>query len=115
MDEEDRQARLPVRFDWQSEPAPGRPEPQSLACFPSHLIDQLRTGTRLLIGHLDCDPDRPAIVEVQDNRSSAQHSQAKHKLTVTTPKARFELTPERITVTSIETHLRVQDCAEAVE
>lgn len=115
LDEENRQARLPVRFDWQSEPAPGRPDSRSLACFPSHLIDQLRTGTRLLIGHLDCDPDRPAIVEVHGNRSCAAHRQSEHKLTVTTPKARFELTPERITVTSTETNLRVQDCAEAVE
>ncbi|WP_050507286.1 type VI secretion system Vgr family protein [Pseudomonas syringae] len=117
INDADKQARLPIRFDWQAELDAQKIAHRSLACFASHLIDDLRTGRRLLVGYFEGDADCPAIFDVADNGSDVmptQHSPLwpAHKtkdLSLRTDKATFTLTAEGITVTREDTRLLLQE------
>ncbi len=116
ISEADKHGRLPVSYAWQPELENQGQRWRSQAGFPTHLVDGLRTGARLSVGHFAGDADCPAIVELADGNAPPSFGQgtlrgiqATQDLTLTTSKATFKLTADCITVTSGHTRLTVQD------
>jgi type VI secretion system secreted protein VgrG len=117
INDSDKQGRLPIRFDWQDEPEAQQTAQRSLAYFASHLIDDLRTGRRLLVGHFEGDPDCPAIFDLADDGADIMPAQRRQlwpapkskELSLRTDKATFTLTAEGITVNRVNTRLLLQE------
>lgn len=117
INDADKQGRLPIRFDWQAELQARQIAQRSLASFASHLVDGLRTGRRLVVGHFEGDADCPVILDVADNGADGvptphAHLRPAHKskdLSLRTDKATFTLTADGITVTRGDTRLLLQD------
>jgi type VI secretion system secreted protein VgrG len=68
--ERDELGRLPIRFDWQSASSASHGQPPSLPMahvfqISGQPLDGLRPGARVLVAHLDCDPDCPVICGLQ--------------------------------------------------
>lgn len=65
-----------IRFDWQKDEIPdaplGRWPLAQVMCSDAYRIGQLRVGARVLVDHLDNDPDRPVIRSIVRKNEAEQ-------------------------------------------
>lgn len=102
----DAPGRLPIRYDWQ---APFSAIDDS-ACWPladlfglnEEPMNQLAIGDRLVVSHLDNDPDRPVICGVLEQEDSSNRSQDTG--------LSIRLNSSNLTGHGIDIHMNAIDC-----